>query len=163
MNKVFFSPDILEFLFLLSKFKVNYLIVGGEAVIYYGHARLTGDIDIFYEIEKNNVGRLYNMLNKFWDDDIPGIRDEEELLKKGVVFQFGIPPNRIDLLNEIENVNFKEGWQNKNVVTTSHKKEQFDIFYIGLNELIKNKKAVNRFRDREDLKFLTELKKKNLN
>jgi hypothetical protein len=46
MDPYYFSPDILEFLRLLSIYKVRYLIVGGEAVIYYGHARLTGDIDI---------------------------------------------------------------------------------------------------------------------
>lgn len=162
MSKTFFSQDILEFLFLLKKHKVNYLIVGGEAVIYYGHARLTGDIDIFYELKKNNVTKLYKMLNDFWDRDIPGLSNEKELMKKGVVFQFGVPPNRIDLLNEIENVSFNEAWQNKEEVVISHKKERFNIHYIGLNELIKNKKAINRFRDREDLKFLNELKKKYL-
>jgi predicted nucleotidyltransferase len=44
-----FSEDIQEILALLAKHQVKYLIVGGEAVIYYGHARLTGDIDLFYE------------------------------------------------------------------------------------------------------------------
>lgn len=42
-----FSKDVREFLMLLAKYQVKYLIVGGEAVIYYGYARLTGDIDFF--------------------------------------------------------------------------------------------------------------------
>jgi len=50
-----FSKNIKEFLFLLHNHKVKYLIVGGEAVIYYGHARLTGDIDIFYDSSKRNI------------------------------------------------------------------------------------------------------------
>jgi len=62
MNKIYFSPDVSEFLFLLFKNKVRYLIVGGEAVIYYGHARLTGDIDIFYDREKKNIRKLYRIL-----------------------------------------------------------------------------------------------------
>jgi hypothetical protein len=160
MSKVFFSSDIIEFLSLLKKHKVNYLIVGGEAVIYYGHARLTGDIDIFYELEKKNVSKLYSMLNAFWDNDIPGISGEKELLKKGVVFQFGVPPNRIDLINVIESVNFNDAWQNKEVVAISHKNEKIKIYYIGLNDLIKNKRAISRYKDKEDLKFLNELKKK---
>ena len=55
MKTSHFSKDIREFLRLLSEYEVNYLIVGGEAVIYYGHARLTGDIDIFYEVSTENV------------------------------------------------------------------------------------------------------------
>jgi hypothetical protein len=73
MTAAFFSKDIVEFLFLLNKNKVNYLIVGGEAVIYYGHARLTGDKDIFYGSDKENCIRLFEALSKFWHDDIPGI------------------------------------------------------------------------------------------
>jgi hypothetical protein len=46
MKNSHFSRDIQEFLFLLAKYKVQYLIVDGEAVIYYGFARLTGDIAI---------------------------------------------------------------------------------------------------------------------
>ncbi len=40
-----FSPDILEFLRLLERRDVRYLIAGGEAVIYYGHPQFTGDIE----------------------------------------------------------------------------------------------------------------------
>ena len=42
---------------------VSYLIVGGEAVIYYGHVRLTGDIDIFYENTAGNSNALFKALN----------------------------------------------------------------------------------------------------
>jgi len=65
MSKTFFSSDIVEFLFLLNKHKVKYIIVGGEAVIYYGHARLTGDIDIFYDRGKENCIRLFEALSEF--------------------------------------------------------------------------------------------------
>jgi hypothetical protein len=40
----YFSPDILEFISLLHARQVRYMVVGGEAVIHYGYARLTGDI-----------------------------------------------------------------------------------------------------------------------
>jgi hypothetical protein len=160
MSKTFFSPDIIEFLYLLFKHKVYYLIIGGEAVIYYGNARLTGDIDIFYECDRENISRLYKMLNEFWSDNIPGLNSKEELLQKGTVFQFGVPPNRIDLMNVIESIEFKNAWVNKKEDIISHKKKEFKIFYIGLNDLIKNKMAVNRFKDKDDLKFLQELEKK---
>lgn len=62
MHKSEFSKDINFFLYLLFKYKIRYLIVGGRAVIYYGYARLTGDIDIFYDICNENVESLYNAL-----------------------------------------------------------------------------------------------------
>ncbi|MGB5289481.1 MAG: DUF6036 family nucleotidyltransferase [Ignavibacteriaceae bacterium] len=161
MSNSFFSADINEFLFLLNKHKVRYLIVGGEAVIYYGHARLTGDIDIFYDMATGNCLKLFKALNEFWDDDIPGIGKMKELQQKGAIFQFGIPPNRIDLINVIENVEFSEAFKNKVSTNIRYKKNDFNIFYIGLNDLIKNKKAIKRDKDKEDLKFLNRLVNKN--
>ena len=92
MTGVGFSRDSKEFLGLLMKHKVRYMIVGGEAVIFYGYARLTGDIDIFYEISKSNAVRLYDALNEFWAGKIPGIESAKDLTNKGVVLQFGAPP-----------------------------------------------------------------------
>jgi len=100
------------------------------------------------------------MLNKFWDNNIPGIKSAEELMNKGNVFQFGVPPNRIDLLNTIENVDFIEAWRNKKEEQTNKGKEYFKIYYIGLQELIKNKESLNRFRDKDDLLFLNEVQNK---
>ena len=160
MKTIYFSPDVSEFLFLLFKNKVRYLIVGGEAVIYYGHARLTGDIDLFYERENKNIQKLYSVLTEFWNSNIPGISNKDELMKEGMVFQFGVPPNRIDLINKIEKVNFDSAWKNRKNVSLIHKKKKFKLHYIGLSELIENKKAVNRFRDKDDLEFLKSVKSK---
>ena len=41
-----FSPDIREFIVALDSCGVRYVIVGGEAVIYHGHARYTGDVEL---------------------------------------------------------------------------------------------------------------------
>lgn len=134
-KQFYFSPDIREFLILLTKHKVHYLIVGGEAVIYYGYARLTGDIDL------------------------PGLKKEGELMEEGSIFQFGVPPNRLDLISIISGVEFKEAWINRKVVSIPSKSGRIKINYIGLVDLIKNKKTVDRYKDREDLKNLTQLTK----
>ena len=99
MKEIYFSNDVSVFLFLLSNFKVKYVIVGSEAVIYYGYSRLTGDINIYYERNEKNITKLYTVLN--------------QLLKEGMILQFGVHPNRIDLINIIESVNFNSAWKNK--------------------------------------------------
>lgn len=148
------SRDIREFLSLLYNHSVHYLIAGGEAVIYYGFARLTGDIDLFYEDTMENVKKLYNALDEFWQGSIPGIEKEDELLEPGIIVQFGVPPNRIDIMNRISGVNFSDAWKNKRVEKLRVKNTVIEIYYIGLRDLIKNKKAMKRHKDLEDLEYL---------
>ncbi|MFA6542733.1 MAG: DUF6036 family nucleotidyltransferase [Bacteroidota bacterium] len=154
-----FSADVSEFMRLLSMFDVQYLVVGGEAVIYYGHARLTGDIDFFYDISDKNVEKLFEVLKIFWDGEIPEIKHKKELKKKGMVIQFGAPPNRLDLVNSIDGITFTAAWKNKVVESFTYKKKHYPVYYIGIDDLIKNKKAVHRNKDNDDIRFLTAVKK----
>ena len=154
MKTSHFSKDIQEFLRLLSEHEVKYLIVGGEAVIYYGYARLTGDIDILYETSTENVNYLFEALIEFWSNNIPGIESSEELMEPGVIIQFGVPPNRIVLLNKIDGVTFQEAWLNRESTTMKIQNQSKSIYFIGINELIKNKEALERHKDLEDLKYL---------
>ena len=54
-----FSEDVLAFIRLLGRHQVSYVIVGGEAVIFHGYPRLTGDIDFFYDRTEPNTVRLF--------------------------------------------------------------------------------------------------------
>lgn len=150
-----FSRDVLDFLLLLHKQDVRYLVVGGEAVIFHGYARLTGDMDFFYEATPENVRRLYEALREFWKGNVPGIAQAKELLPVGLVVQFGLPPNRIDLVNHIDGVNFKEAWRNKVIVQlTGAGLDNTLVFYLGREDLIRNKRASGRPKDLDDLRFL---------
>ncbi len=157
MKNSHFSQDIQEFLFVLAKHNVQYLIVGGEAVIYYGFARLTGDIDIYFNPSDKNIEKLYKALKEFWEGDIPGIEDIDDLKVLGSIIQFGVPPNRIDIMNQIESVYFSDCWGNKKTEYIRYKNKSIPVYYIGLTELIKNKEALKRNKDLEDLKYLKKI------
>jgi len=158
MNPTPFSADIREFLMELARHHVHYLIVGGEAVIYYGHARLTGDIDIYYDSSPENSCRLYDALADFWQGSVPGINSSKDLQKDNQIIQFGVPPHRIDLLSTISAVDFDSAWENRVTERIKLKQDELPVFYIGLRQLIQNKQAVKRPRDIEDLEFLTRIK-----
>ena len=66
-----FSPDTCAFIELLHSHRVRYLIVGGEAVIFHGHVRLTGDVDVFFANDSGNTDRVFAALEEFWDGDVP--------------------------------------------------------------------------------------------
>ncbi|MCC5843011.1 MAG: hypothetical protein JJU05_02040 [Verrucomicrobia bacterium] len=153
MGPGYFSNDVEEFLSILSKHQVEFLIVGGEAVIFHGHARLTGDIDVFYNIDPKNLNRLYTALGDFWGGDIPGVMSPNDF-KSGEIIQFGMPPNRIDLLNQIDGVSFSEAWENRIELSMMLSTTTFPLCYIGKAELRKNKLASGRPKDLQDLLFL---------
>lgn len=145
-----FSSDILFFLRLLAKMGVRYLIVGGEAVIYHGYPRLTGDIDFFYENTALNSRRLFQALLEFWEGRIPGVSSAEELLEEGIILQFGRPPHRIDLMNRIDGVTFRRAWPSRIRVRLKTKSGIVPAVYIGLRPLLANKRATARPRDLDD-------------
>ncbi len=154
------SNDILEFLAILHDHKVEYVMVGGNAVIFYGHSRLTGDIDIFFNPSEENIVKLWSALLDFWQGDVPGIENMNELMDATVVIQFGSPPNRIDLMNSLSGVDFPGVWKNKVSQTVQISKNKFiSVNIIGIGELILNKQNVARSKDLDDLSFL--LKKRN--
>ncbi|NNF57052.1 MAG: hypothetical protein HKN04_02320 [Rhodothermaceae bacterium] len=150
-----FSPDTQDFIRLLDRYQVHYLIVGGEAVIYYGYARLTGDVDFFYDRSAANAARLFEALLEFWGGDIPGVAEAEELTQPDLVLQFGRPPNRIDLLSRITGVAFAEAWAARRELSlVSEDGVSAPLYYIGLEHLIANKQASGRPKDLEDLGYL---------
>lgn len=151
-----FSPDALEFIRLLGKHRVEFVIVGGEAVIYHGYARFTGDVDFFYRRSTSNTTALYNALREFWGGRIPSVETVDDLREAGVILQFGRPPNRIDLLNEVDGVTFDEAWNDRETVQIEEIGATVAI--LGLDTLLKNKQASGRAKDLEDLQFLLRLK-----
>ena len=155
-----FSADVVEFIRLLQRFRVRCLVVGGEAVIFHGYPRLTGDIDLFYERTRANARRLFHALEVFWDNDIPGVDAAEELLEPGVIIQFGRPPNRIDLHNQISGVSFARAWDSRVTIRLQTASGFLRLSYIGIGPLRRNKRATARPRDLDDLEHLAPQKEK---
>ncbi len=83
-------------------------------------------------------------MSEFWQGNIPGIKSYKDLLEEGVIIQFGVPPNRIDLMNSIDGVSFKEAWQGKVEEEIKISRYKYSVYFFGLEELIKNKEAMNR-------------------
>ena len=98
------SPDYKELLQLLNEFKVDYLIVGGFAVMKYGEPRYTKDLDVWVDSSATNSRRLFEALKKFGAPlDHDGIT-AETFTEKQIVYQIGIARVRIDILTAITGV-----------------------------------------------------------
>jgi len=58
MATIQIPPDFKEFLQLLNSHQVEYLLIGGYAVGYYGYPRATGDMDVWIAINPENAEKL---------------------------------------------------------------------------------------------------------
>ncbi|MBN2788844.1 MAG: nucleotidyltransferase [Candidatus Delongbacteria bacterium] len=143
------QQDFRELLRLLEKNKVDYVIVGGYAVAFYGYPRFTKDIDIFFKDSKENIIDLLAALKEFGftEDDI----NENMFQTKGNIVTFGVEPVRVDFLNSIDGVSFDEAVQNK----VRGKYDTVEVYFIGKEELIKNKLSTDRLQDKADVEELT--------
>jgi len=57
--------DLRDFFLLLSRNRVDYVIVGGYAVAFHGFVRATKDIDVLFRNTPENIERLAAALNAF--------------------------------------------------------------------------------------------------
>ena len=107
------SPDCKKLLQLLNEFEVEYLIIGGFAVMKYGEPRYTKDLDLWVHSTAPNSLGLIDALRKFGAPlDNDGIT-VETFSEKQVVYQIGIAPVRIDIMTEITGVSFDVAWTNR--------------------------------------------------
>jgi hypothetical protein len=133
---------------LLNKNDVKYLVVGGYAFAIHAYPRFTNDIDFFILASKTNADKIIAALDEF-GFKVPDVTPED-LIETGKIIQLGQPPYRIDLLTSIDGVVFEYAWKNK--VTGKYGNQV--IYFIGKEDLIKNKKASGRKKDLEDLNEL---------
>ena len=141
--------DFQEFLRLLNRKKVKYLVVGGYAVIFHGYVRYTGDLDIYVSLSKENAQVLSESLKEF-GFDMPEVTPEL-FLNKGRIVRMGNEPVRLEIINEIDGVTFDECY----VKRIEAELGTYKVNFIALAELVKNKRSTGRLKDLADAEALT--------
>lgn len=152
MKKV--EKDYEELLKLFNKNKVKYCIVGAFALAFHAIPRYTKDMDIFIEASEKNAKGILKALNEFGFGVLN--LSMSDFSAKGRTIQLGYEPVRIDILTLIDGCTFEEAWKNKK--TGRYGKEK--IYFIGLDDMIRNKKASKRKQDKADLEILSAVKKR---
>ena len=142
------QKDFREFIELLISHGVDAVIVGAHALAFHGHPRLTGDIDILVRPTIENADRLMAALEAFGFGD-SGL-GREDFVRPDRVIQLGQPPNRIDLLTSVTGVEIDEIWAGR----VAGKLDGVPVFFIGRDELIRNKRATGRPQDAADVATL---------
>jgi hypothetical protein len=131
--------------------KIKYLIVGGYAVSYFTEPRVTKDLDIFIDTSDENVKRIYEALAAF-GAPLAGMTPND-FQDPAWGYQIGLPPSRIDILQELTAINFQSAWDagEEGMIDSN-----IPVRYISVDDLIKNKLALGRHRDLADVEAIRE-------
>ena len=139
--------DFKEFLKLLNSNNVQYILIGGWAVGFYGYSRFTADMDVFIGISEENISSMQSALHEF---GVPEF-DSSMLTTKGNVFRIGRAPLRIELINEISGIEFDNAFRKREYVELE---DELRIPIISVDDLFKNKSSTGRAKDMADLEEL---------
>lgn len=142
------TRDLKEFIELLNARGVEYLLIGGWAFGFHATPRYTGDIDFFLKCDTANAERLKLALHDFGFTDLTAF--DESFLQPDRILQFGVPPNRIDILTQIDGVSFTDAWQSH----INGELEGVPVPIISRECLIQNKMAAARPKDLADVHAL---------
>lgn len=148
-----------KLLLLLVKHKVDFMLIGGYAVIYYGYERSTTDMDIWLKPDNNNRDKLIPALKEFGIKSVDLEKLSSADFKTIQFFYFGTRPLRIDFLTKISGVGFEEAAAQANHFPLADKK----VPIIHFNHLILSKITNERTQDKadvEELQKIQALKKK---
>jgi predicted nucleotidyltransferase len=137
--------DFSDFLSLLNAHSVEYLLVGGYAVTIHGYVRATGDMDIFIAATPDNAARVADAIREF-GFDVPSLT-AAEILAPRKILRMGSPPLRIEVMNEIDGVEFAEC----RARALDARIGDLQIPVISLRDLRANKRAAGRHKDLDDL------------
>ena len=138
------NDDYKDMLHVLLNNDVRFLLVGAYAMGAHGYPRATGDIDIWVEPSAENSAKVYRSMEAF-GAPLHQI-DETTFATPNVVFQIGVAPRRIDIITTISGVDFDGAYRQRQILEM----EGLSIPILSLGDLIRNKKATGRDKDRLD-------------
>ncbi len=146
-------------LFQLLNAEVEFILIGGYAVIYHGYGRTTGDMDIWLKPDNANRDKLITVLEAqgILKEDVDQIKNTD--FTQTLAFHIDEPPRRVDFLTKVVGVTFQEADLRKALLPLGN----LLVPVLHLDDLIVNKPLSGRAKgkaDVEELQKIMRLKKK---
>lgn len=142
--------DIIE---ALLDADARFLVVGAHALAVHGVPRGTQDLDIWVDPTEENAQCVWFALDHFGAPAEALDITRADLVRPDTVIQFGLPPNRIDLLTGLSGVSdFALAWEDR----AEHEVRGRNVPFLGRATLVATKKATGRTKDLADLEALGE-------
>ena len=140
--------DFNELLSIFNAHSVKYLVVGGYAVSFHAQPRATKDIDLLIRADTANAQSVYAALAEF-GAPMEGLT-AEDFTRPGKFFRMGREPVAVDLLTDIDGIDFDAAWQNR-VEGVIDPSSGLKAYFISGADLIAAKIASGRPQDIADV------------
>lgn len=148
-----FNDDFRDFIKALNKHYVDYILVGGYAVILHGYRRTTGDMDIWVKNDRVNYEKLMKAFLEFGLPVLDMTLENFLNTEKMDVFSYGRPPVSIEIMTLLKGCDFSESFK----LSQIYNDDGLEIRILHLNTLKEAKKAAGRYKDLDDLEKLSAL------
>ena len=145
-----FHEDFRDFINALNECNVEYMVIGGYAVVLHGYSRNTGDLDFWVNKTSTNYQKLKLAFAKFRMPVFDMTEENFLFNPKLDVFTFGRPPVSIDILTKVKGLNFDECAPK----ATEMNVEDLIVRVIDFRDLIRAKRESGRSKDMDDLENL---------
>lgn len=142
--------DLIDLLAEFASAKVDYLVVGGQALALHGHPRFTKDADLWLRNTPDNLARATAALRSFGAP--PATLEALIPAAPMDVVWMGTPPARIDLMKAVPGGDFDRAWATR----VSTEVDGTALQLIGRAELEAIKRASGRPQDLVDADLLRE-------
>jgi len=142
------SRDFRDLLKRLNDEGVEFLVVGGYAVIFHTEPRFTKDLDVWVRPTLRNAKRVWRALSLF-GAPLVGIT-AADFTQPGNFYVMGRAPNRIDVITSVAALDFAVAWKHR--VHGSYGGEPAE--FLSVADLVRNKRAVGRRQDLLDVEKL---------
>lgn len=146
------KPYFKELLGIFNAKRVEYLVIGAHAVIFYTVPRYTKDHDVWVNPTEENARKVFESLAEF-GAPLDGVTWEDFAVANNV-FQMGITTERIDIITSTAGMNFPDCWGRR----VDFIYDNTQVHFIGKDDLIANKKKVGRPQDLLDVEKLQQSK-----
>lgn len=140
--------DFSDFIEILNNNDVEFVIIGGIALAFYGFPRFTGDLDIWMRPLNENAIKLFTAIEFFFGTPLTSSPDD--FLGGYNMISLGKEPLKIEIHHTIDGVGSDEVWDTR----VKGRFGASDVYYISKDTLIKNKRTVGRDQDLVDIKKL---------
>lgn len=154
-------PPLIELVKLLARHGVHYLVIGGQAEALMGSPRVTFDTDICYQRTRENIERLCAALKVIGvtlrgaPADLP-FRPDAQTLEAGMNVPFSSRLGDVDFLGFVEPVGDFDTLIPK---AETYQPGELRVQTISLEDLIRVKQHIKRFKDSESLYQLLAIKR----
>jgi len=147
---MFVNSDFSDLLRLFNANRVEYLVIGGYALIQYAEPRYTKDLDLWISTAAENASAVFQSLQSF-GAPLKGL-SKKDFAEEGFFYQMGRPPVRIDILMGIPGIEFQRAWERRETVWF----DDLPVHFISKQDLIIAKRASGRPQDLIDADLLSQ-------